>query len=64
MPMGKLLDQTGVQAWVRHAAGAASLLKLRGTAGYQTDFEKSLFLAQIGPIVSGLFSGTERLVIF
>lgn len=50
--MLKLLDSADDQAWVRHVAGASALMKLRGPQRYQTDFEKALFLAQAGPIVS------------
>ena len=47
----KLLDVASEQGWVRHTAGASALMKLRGPQRYKTDFEKALFLAQVGPIV-------------
>ena len=50
----KLLDTSKEQAWVQHVAGATSLLKLRGPERYRTEFEKALFLSQVGPIVSAL----------
>lgn len=48
----ELLDPSGETAWVRHTAGAARLLQLRGPKSYKTDFEKSLFMAHTVPIVS------------
>lgn len=42
-------EQTG---WIRHAAGAARLIQLRGPKNYTTDFEKALFMAHAGTIVS------------
>ena len=50
----KLLEGTSNEGWVRHIAGATTLVKFRGPQGYNTDFEKALFLAQAGPTVSGL----------
>ena len=38
--------------WRRHVLGAASLIEARDPERYETDFEKSLLLAQAGPIVS------------
>ncbi|KAI4241826.1 MAG: hypothetical protein L6R40_004372 [Gallowayella cf. fulva] len=37
-------------AHIPHIKGIATLIQLRGPQGYQTDFEKSLLLAQAGPI--------------
>ncbi|KAL9096077.1 MAG: hypothetical protein Q9165_001599 [Trypethelium subeluteriae] len=48
----ELLNFSENGAWIRHAAGAARLIELRGTQGYRTEFEKSLFMAQAGPIFS------------
>ena len=39
-------------AWMRHAAGAARLIELRGPHGYHSEFEKSLFMAQTGAMFS------------
>jgi hypothetical protein len=47
----QLLDPSGETAWIRHAAGAARLIQLRGPDNYSTDFEKALFMAHTGPIV-------------
>ncbi|KAJ3473916.1 hypothetical protein NLG97_g10073 [Lecanicillium saksenae] len=46
----ELLKVSNVNVWNQHSAGASALVKLRGPAHYQTDFEKSLFLSQIGQI--------------
>ncbi|KAL8787923.1 MAG: hypothetical protein Q9213_001950 [Squamulea squamosa] len=48
----ELLDSDRDDAWMTHAAGAATLIQLRGPRGYETDFEKALFLGQVGPILS------------
>ncbi|KAL8762428.1 MAG: hypothetical protein Q9184_001556 [Pyrenodesmia sp. 2 TL-2023] len=37
---------------VTHAAGAATLIQLRGPGRYQSKFEKALFLSQVGPIIA------------
>ncbi|KAL8952704.1 MAG: hypothetical protein Q9222_001403 [Ikaeria aurantiellina] len=46
----ELLDSERLRYWIRHAAGAAALIKLRGPTGYQTGYEQALFIAQVGPI--------------
>ncbi|KAL8770233.1 MAG: hypothetical protein Q9194_005233 [Teloschistes cf. exilis] len=46
----ELLDEERQHAWHLHAEGAATLIRLRGPEAYQTDFEKALFVAQVGPI--------------
>ncbi|KAL8870899.1 MAG: hypothetical protein Q9174_003163 [Haloplaca sp. 1 TL-2023] len=46
----ELLDEDRGHAWYLHAAGASSLIRLRGPDSYQTDFERALFIAQVGPI--------------
>ena len=46
----ELLDNSREQGWAQHAAGAKSLVKLRGPERFQSTFEKALFMAQIGPI--------------
>jgi hypothetical protein len=48
----QLMDPSGEKAWIRHAAGAAKLIQLRGPKSYSTEFEKALFIAQTFPIVS------------
>jgi len=45
------LDPSGETAWIRHAAGAARLIQLRGPKNYTTEFEKALLMAHTGPIV-------------
>lgn len=37
---------------MRHANGATNLIQLRGPETYNTEFEKALFMAHSGPIVS------------
>jgi hypothetical protein len=36
----------------RHVAGMANMIQIRGHKSFSTEFEKSLLLAQLGPIVS------------
>ncbi|KAL8713081.1 MAG: hypothetical protein Q9225_006846 [Loekoesia sp. 1 TL-2023] len=48
----QLLDTTRWDSWMLHVAGAAALIRLRGPARYETNFEKALFLAQAGPIIT------------
>ena len=52
MAIHELLDTARDQAWVHHVTGAATLMKLRGPGNYITEFEKALFLAQVGQIYS------------
>jgi hypothetical protein len=47
----QLLDPLGETAWIRHAAGAARLIQLRGPKSYNSEFEKALLVAHTGPIV-------------
>lgn len=37
--------------WVSHSVGAAGILKSRGYAGPQDDFERQLLLTLRGPVV-------------
>ncbi|KAI4246888.1 MAG: hypothetical protein LQ352_006276 [Teloschistes flavicans] len=46
----ELLDDEQGHAWHLHAEGAATLTQLRGPEAYGTDFEKALFISQVGPI--------------
>ncbi|KAI4127034.1 MAG: hypothetical protein LQ338_003403 [Usnochroma carphineum] len=48
----ELLDSERDGAWITHAAGAATLIQLRGPERWETCFEKALFLAQAGPIIT------------
>lgn len=41
----ELLNCTEHNSWVRHAGGAAHLMKLRGVARHRTEFDKAVFLA-------------------
>lgn len=56
----ELLDPAGETAWIRHAAGAARLIQLRGPENYTTDFEKALFMAHTGPIMTECLFNNER----
>lgn len=48
----QLIDTARRDSWTLHIAGAAALIRLRGPARYETNFEKALFLAQAGPIIA------------
>lgn len=48
----ELLDSDRDDAWVTHAAGAATLIQLRGPERYETKIEKALFLGQASPIIT------------
>jgi hypothetical protein len=50
----QLLATSEENAWIRHAAGAARLIQLRGPKSYTTEFEKALFMAHAGTIVSNV----------
>ncbi|KIY04210.1 uncharacterized protein Z520_00903 [Fonsecaea multimorphosa CBS 102226] len=55
----KLLDTQRGKSWIHHAGGAARLIEHRGPDRFNTDFEKALFVAQAGPIVTeALINGT------
>lgn len=41
----EMLNCTEHDSWVRHAGGAAHLMKLRGVARHQTGFDRALFLS-------------------
>ena len=41
----ELLNCTEHNSWVRHAGGAAHLMRLRGVARHRTDFDKAIFIA-------------------
>ncbi|KAH8670130.1 hypothetical protein BGZ60DRAFT_29241 [Tricladium varicosporioides] len=56
----ELLDPSGEIAWIRHAAGAARLIQLRGPDRYKSDFEKALFMAHTGPIMTECLLNNER----
>jgi hypothetical protein len=60
--MPQLLDPERDDAWARHAAGAASLIRLRGPQGFETELEKDLFMSHLGPIVSLAFPLGPRLL--
>ncbi|KAL8697867.1 MAG: hypothetical protein Q9224_002113 [Gallowayella concinna] len=50
MSIFELLDPGRDVAKIPHTKGVATLIRLRGPQGYQTGFEKSLLLAQAGPL--------------
>jgi len=56
----ELLDPFGETAWIRHAAGAARLIQLRGTKSYNSEFEKALFMAHTGPIMTEALLNNEH----
>jgi len=56
----ELLDHSGETAWIRHAAGAARLIQLRGPKSFNTEFEKALFMAHTGPITTEALINNER----
>jgi hypothetical protein len=47
-----MLNPHRENAWVKHAAGTESIIKLRGPDSYGSEFERSLLLSHVGPIVS------------
>ncbi|TAQ84040.1 hypothetical protein B7494_g7626 [Chlorociboria aeruginascens] len=56
----ELLDPTGEVAWIRHSAGAARLIQLRGPKNYNTEFEKALFIAHTGTNMTECLLNNER----
>lgn len=48
----ELLNPNQGNGWIRHAAGATCMIKLRGPDSYSSDFEKSLLMSHLGPILS------------
>ncbi|PQE31973.1 C6 zinc finger domain protein [Rutstroemia sp. NJR-2017a WRK4] len=56
----ELLEPTGETAWIRHAAGAARLIQLRGPSHYTSEFEQALFLGHTGPIMTEALLNGER----
>jgi hypothetical protein len=42
----------GTESWVRHASGAARLIQIHGAKKFESDFERALFMAHVGPTVS------------
>ncbi|MCJ1479576.1 hypothetical protein MMC13_008262 [Lambiella insularis] len=46
----ELLDSSGQDAWIRHAAGASRLIRLRGPKRFDSEFEKALLMAHAGAI--------------
>ncbi|KAJ9602374.1 hypothetical protein H2200_013229 [Cladophialophora chaetospira] len=56
----ELLGFDSGQARIRHASGANRVIEHRGPARFQSEFEKSLFIAHVGSIVAGsLRDGTS-----
>ncbi|KAL8673088.1 MAG: hypothetical protein Q9168_002471 [Polycauliona sp. 1 TL-2023] len=50
MNLFELLDLGSDMSYASHTAGVATMIEFRGPQSYQSDFEKSLFFAQCGPI--------------
>lgn len=60
--MRDLLDyQRGdtCEAWVSHIHGCARLIQRRGAARFQSEFEKALFAAHVGPVLTEAFKCNE-----
>lgn len=47
-------------AWIQHSLGATALIKCRGAENYKTEYEKALFLSQVGQIVSEILDIKRR----
>jgi hypothetical protein len=47
-----MLNPDRGNAWVKHAAGAASMIELRGPRSYRSDLEQSLLMSHVSPMVS------------
>ncbi|KAL3420448.1 sarcosine oxidase [Phlyctema vagabunda] len=56
----ELLSPSEPTAWIKHSAGAADLIRLRGPKRYKTEFEKSLFMAHVGAIATESLLNNER----
>ncbi|RDW61498.1 hypothetical protein BP5796_11390 [Coleophoma crateriformis] len=56
----ELLASSEPTAWIRHSAGAAHLIQLRGPRRYKTEFEKSLFMAHVGTITTEAMFNNEH----
>ena len=50
-----LSEHDDPRLWLHHVAGAARLIEIRGPDRFLTDFEISLFVANIGPVVMEAF---------
>ncbi|KAF2096224.1 hypothetical protein NA57DRAFT_59280 [Rhizodiscina lignyota] len=48
----EMLNPSRENAWINHAAGAACIIRLRGPESYSSEFEKSLFMSHVGPIIT------------
>lgn len=48
----QLLDPTRDSAWVHHISGSARLVKNRTSARFETEFDKALFAAHVGPVLT------------
>ncbi|KAM0252118.1 hypothetical protein ACHAQJ_007858 [Trichoderma viride] len=55
-----LSGRSDQQAWARHVAGTAQLIKFRGLRRFQTDFELALFMAHVGPMVVEAFLHNKK----
>ncbi|KAK4549580.1 hypothetical protein LTR36_006577 [Oleoguttula mirabilis] len=60
LSLHELLDPSRDTAWAHHVHGSARLVKHRSASRFETDFEKALFAAHVGAIISeALVNNTE-----
>jgi hypothetical protein len=52
VPPQVLNGNKDAHSWMRHVAGAARLIEVRGAHRFDTEFEMALFMAHVGPTVS------------
>ncbi|KAF2663801.1 hypothetical protein BT63DRAFT_430066 [Microthyrium microscopicum] len=57
----ELLNPIRKGAWSKHAAGAASIIRLRGPDSYGSEFEKSLLMSHVGPMITEAILNNEKL---
>lgn len=56
----QLLDPTQDTAWSHHISGSARLIRHRTPQRFQSEFEKALFAAHVGPVVSECLVDNKR----
>lgn len=56
----ELLNCTEQNSWIRHAGGAANLMRLRGPERHRTGFDRAVFLASRHAFVLQAFSQSEE----
>lgn len=52
LSLHELFDVSGSSAWASHVEGSARLIKHRSVGRIETEFEKALFAASVGPYIS------------